>query len=83
MKLKEVLTFNIGNSKIGKLAIGIFLILIAVVVIAGQFSIESRCERKVMGKLEQLPNELTVSSSVLKSIQKQEIEKCVKESKQL
>lgn len=81
MPLKQILTSNLEDSKIGKIIIFIILSLIIFVVVADQFSLENKCRRKVAGLIRLLPAELKGSSMVLESVQQQEIEKCVKESK--
>lgn len=81
MQLKQILTSNLEDSKIGKIIIFIVLFLLAFAIVADQFSLENRCKRKIANLVGLLPEELKGKSIVLESVQRREIEKCVEESK--
>lgn len=83
MQIKQILTSNLEDSKAGKIVIFILVLLVALLIIGDQFSIENRCKRKVERLVNQLPAGLKSNSAALEGVQRLEIENCVNESKGL
>lgn len=81
MKLKELATLNIEDTKVGRAIIIAVGLLITGLIIADQFSVENKCRREVTGLMNQLPAEFRSHPSVVETVIDSEVRDCVEKAK--